>query len=266
MLTRKQLDQNFKIFLQAIESIKEKYSQSVEYNLVNQNISLIAVSKQHPFESILELYNLGQKQFGESYLQEAITKINMSHKLGLSDIIWHYIGRIQSNKTKLIAENFAWVHSVESLKIAERFNLQRPKHLDKLNILLQINIDQDLNKSGIIFEPVNNQKSNSGAIQTNELDNIITEILKLENIILRGFMCILEKSSSTDNSSDRFQQQYNSFKKLTELLRTINKNHNLNLDTLSMGMSNDYEAAIAAGSNMIRIGSALFGPRPSSTS
>lgn len=131
---------------------------------------------------------------------------------------------------------------------------------------MQINIDQDLNKSGIIFEPVNNQKSNSGAIQTNELDNIITEILKLENIILRGFMCILEKSSSTDNSSDRFQQQYNSFKKLTELLRTINKNHNLNLDTLSMGMSNDYEAAIAAGSNMIRIGSALFGPRPSSTS
>lgn len=237
-MTSKQLDKNFKKIYQLIDSYQKKYSDS------SPNIRLIAVSKTHPAEKILELYALEQKDFGESYLGEALDKINIIKKINNkpTDIIWHFIGRIQSNKTKLIAENFDWVHSVDRLKIAERLNSQRPNHLGKLKILLQINIDQDSQKAGFDYS------------KPDEIHHAISGIKSMPNLQLMGLMCILQKSED-------FQTQLGSFSRLKSLLLQINQNHHLNLDTLSMGMSNDLEAAIAAGSTMVRVGSALFGPR-----
>lgn len=247
MHARKQLDKNFKTFLQTIENTKKKYSEK-NYN-TNKEIKLIAVSKTQPIDAILELYKSGQNDFAENYLQEAISKINSIKKINDEDknnlitITWHYIGTIQSNKTKLIAENFDWVHSVDNLKIATRLSNQRPSHLERLNLLIQINIDNDPNKSGI---------------DTCMVLDLANNIKKLPNINLRGFMCILQKNSTTQ---DDFNSEYDSFNKVRLILEDLNKNHGFELDTLSMGMTNDYPAAIAAGSNMLRIGTALFGKR-----
>ncbi len=240
MTASKQLAQNFKKILQSIDSYKKKHSAT------NEKVTLIAVSKTKPVTDIIELYNLGQKDFGESYLNEGLSKITNLKNIyqqcnqTIPNIIWHFIGRIQSNKTRAIAENFEWVHSVNNIKVAQRLNDQRPANLAKLNILIQVNIDQDPNKAGII---------------ANEVLLLATQISKLQKIKLRGLMCILELSNST------FDLQYQSFCELKTIFDNLNNNHGFNLDTLSMGMSNDYEAAIAAGSNMIRIGSAIFGAR-----
>lgn len=246
-MTSKQLDKNFKSILQHIENYKQKYHSSAD------KINLIAVSKKHDINKILELYHLGQKDFGESYLQEALNKIekintinsiNKLNKKNLIQINWHYIGPVQSNKTKLIAENFNWVHSIDRIKILERLNNQRPAELPNLNILLQINIDHDPNKSGLNID---------------NIDLFINDYLNIKNnlnkINLMGLMCILDKNNNT------FNTQLESFTKLRELLNYINNKFELNMETLSIGMSNDYEAAIAAGGNMIRLGSCIFGQR-----
>ena len=192
-----------------------------------QKVTLIAVSKTKPASDLQQAIDAGQKHFGENYLQEALEKIQA---LKGQDLIWHFIGPIQSNKTTKIAENFAWVHSVDRLKIAKRLNDQRPENMEKLNILLQVNIDNETTKSGLLID---------------EIDEIIPHFENFRNISLRGFMCI----PNPDNSAQ-------SFAKMAQIL-----NKYPNLDTLSMGMSSDLELAIENGATFVRIGSDIFGKR-----
>jgi len=193
----------------------------------NQQVTLIAVSKTKPASDLQQAIDAGQQHFGENYLQEALEKID---SLKNQNLIWHFIGPIQSNKTKQITQNFDWVHSVDRLKIAKRLNDQRPESMDKLNVLLQINIDNEPTKSGVL---------------ESEIDEIITHFENFKNIALRGFMCI----PNPDNAEQSFQ-------KMAEIL----KKHP-NLDTLSMGMSSDLELAIENGATFVRIGTDVFGKR-----
>ena len=193
----------------------------------SQEVTLIAVSKTKPATDLQQAIDAGQRHFGENYLQEALEKIET---LKGQDLIWHFIGPIQSNKTKQIAENFDWVHSVDRLKIAKRLNDQRPENLEKLNVLLQVNIDNEPTKSGVLID---------------EIDALVTHFENFPNISLRGFMCIPNPNNAGQ-----------SFKKMAEILQK-----HPNLDTLSMGMSSDLELAIENGATFVRIGSDIFGKR-----
>ena len=193
----------------------------------NQHVTLIAVSKTKPASDLQQAIDAGQRHFGENYLQEALDKID---SLKNQDLIWHFIGPIQSNKTAKIAENFDWVHSIDRLKIARRLNDQRPKNLEKLNVLLQVNIDNEATKSGVL---------------EGEIEDFILHFENFQNITLRGFMCI-----PNPNNAEQ------SFKKMAEILQK-----HPNLDTLSMGMSTDLELAIENGANFVRIGTDIFGKR-----
>jgi pyridoxal phosphate enzyme (YggS family) len=201
----------------------------------SDEITLIAVSKTKPAEAIEAAAACGLQHFGENYLQEALEKIETLHEL---DLTWHFIGPIQSNKTRPIAEHFDWVHSVDRLKIAQRLSDQRPAHLGPLNICLQVNISNEDTKSGV------------SADQAPELAKAITT---LPNIRLRGVMAI-------PKPSDDPAEQAAPFEKVVTLFNTL-RHTNPELDTLSMGMSQDLEAAIAAGSTMVRIGTDIFGAR-----
>jgi pyridoxal phosphate enzyme (YggS family) len=206
-----------------------------QYGREKGGVALLAVSKTRGTAEIMELVQLGQLQFGENYLQEALPKI-----AALSDqpISWHFIGPIQSNNTRPIAENFAWVHSVERLKIAQRLNDQRPAQLPPINICIQVNVSGEQSKSGCRLD---------------ELEALASQISRLANVRLRGLMAIPE-------NSDDFEQQRKPFALLRAAMVALNqKGHHL--DTLSMGMSGDLDAAIAEGATMVRIGTALFGPR-----
>ncbi len=221
-----------------LNAVKQQIQSACE--LVNRSpetVTLLAVSKKHPAESIVRAYQLGQQHFGENYLSEALEKQAL-----LTDypIIWHYIGSIQSNKTRKIAENFAWVHSVDSLKIATRLSNQRPDNLPPINICLQINIDEEETKSG--FLPDNNK-----------LSVLAKTINDLPNVKLRGLMCI---PSPKRNKADEIK----TFSRMKELLQHLNDD-GLNLDTLSMGMSDDLESAIGCGATIVRVGTAIFGQR-----
>lgn len=212
-------------------------SQAIERARLNANrrpgsIDLLAVSKTKPAEQLRSLYSAGQRDFGENYLQEALDKIEQLADL---DICWHFIGPIQSNKTRPIAEHFHWVQSVDRVKIAQRLSGQRPSHLPPLNICIQVNISQEASKSGCL---------------PSELPNILQQCAELPNIRLRGLMAI-PKQSDTDHSA---------FADMRALLTQAQQNYP-NMDTLSMGMSNDMDHAIAQGATMIRIGTALFGAR-----
>jgi len=202
----------------------------------NHSVKLIAVSKTKPVELIHQAYLAGQTLFGESYLQEALAKID---DLKNDKIEWHFIGPIQSNKTKPIAESFSWVHSVDRLKIAKRLNEQRPEILPKLNICLQVNISGEESKSGIKPE---------------EVSDILSACLNLPRINVRGLMAIPAISSDVE-----LQRKY--FKEIRRLLEHSNQQFKINLDTLSMGMSSDLEAAILEGATHVRIGTAIFGKR-----
>ena len=193
----------------------------------NQHVTLIAVSKTKPASDLQQAIDAGQRHFGENYLQEALEKIET---LKNQDLIWHFIGPIQSNKAKQISQNFDWVHSVDRLKIAKRLNDQRPKNLEKLNVLLQVNIDNEATKSGVL---------------EGEIEDSILHFENFQNITLRGFMCI-----PNPNNAEQ------SFKKMAEILQK-----HPNLDTLSMGMSTDLELAIENGANFVRIGTDIFGKR-----
>ena len=193
----------------------------------NQQVTLIAVSKTKPAADLQQAIDAGQRHFGENYLQEALEKIKT---LKGQNLIWHFIGPIQSNKTVKIAENFSWVHSIDRLKIAKRLNDQRPENMGKLNVLLQVNIDNEPTKSGI---------------KVSEIDDMVTHFQNFQNISLRGFMCIPNPANSAS-----------SFKKMAEIL-----NKHPNLDTLSMGMSSDLEIAIENGATFVRIGTDIFGKR-----
>ena len=196
------------------------------------SIGLLAVSKTKPAAAIRQAHAAGLSDFGENYLQEALEK-----QLELNDLplIWHFIGPIQSNKTKPIAEHFAWVHSVDRLKVAERLSAQRPTHLPALNICLQVNVSGEASKSGCTPEA---------------LPALAQAVSKLPNLKLRGLMAIPEPTEDP-------AEQRAAFARLKELQNRLN----LDLDTLSMGMSHDLEAAIGEGATWVRIGTALFGAR-----
>lgn len=205
-------------------------AQAVQRN--ENSIHLLAVSKTKPAQALREAYAAGIRDFGENYLQEALGK-----QLELADLplSWHFIGPIQSNKTRAIAENFAWVHSVDRLKIAQRLSEQRPADLPPLNICIQVNVSGEASKSGC--EPA-------------DLPALAQAINALPRLKLRGLMAIPEPTE------DRVAQDA-----AFAAVRTLQESLNLALDTLSMGMSHDLESAIAQGATWVRIGTALFGAR-----
>ena len=196
------------------------------------SIHLLAVSKTKPAQAVREAYAAGMCDFGENYLQEALGKQAELNDLPLS---WHFIGPIQSNKTRAIAENFAWVHSVDRLKIAQRLSEQRPADLPPLNICIQVNVSGEASKSGCT--PA-------------DLPALAAAISALPRLKLRGLMAIPEPTE------DRAEQDA-AFATVRDLQASLN----LGLDTLSMGMSHDLESAIAQGATWVRIGTALFGAR-----
>ena len=202
-----------------------------------EDVSLLAVSKRHSVEKIIGLNKLGVFAFGENHLQEALQKQRELPDLNLE---WHFIGNVQSNKTRAIAENFQWVQSVDRHKILERLSAQRPAHLEPINVCLQVNIDLEPQKAGANPE---------------EILQLAEHADGLDNIKLRGLMAI--PKVTTD-----LMQQHESFRRVKVLFEML-KNEGYDIDTISMGMSSDLEAAISEGSNMVRIGTDLFGKRQS---
>ena len=200
-----------------------------------QAVTLCAVSKAQPATAIRAAYDAGQTVFGENYLQEALQK---QAELEDCAIAWHFIGPIQSNKTQPIARHFDWVHSVDRLKIAQRLSDARPSDLPPLNICLQVNISEEASKSGA-----------SGQ----ELLELALNIKQLPHLQLRGLMAIPAPCSN-------FEQQRDQFRQVRALFDHLNS-HGLQLDTLSIGMSGDFAAAIAEGATLVRIGTAIFGAR-----
>ena len=198
-------------------------------------VHLLAVSKTMPAQAVRDAYAAGQVAFGENYIQEGVDKIASLADLPLE---WHCIGPIQSNKTKLVAENFAWVHSIDRLKIAERLSAQRPANLPALQICLQVNVDGGSNKSGVT--PV-------------ELLALAQAVAQLPRLQLRGIMTIPEPAENEAAARAVHRQAKDLFDGL--------KAAGLNLDTLSMGMTGDLEAAVAEGSTCVRVGTAIFGQR-----
>ena len=198
-------------------------------------VSLLAVSKTMPAQAVRDAFAAGQLAFGENYIQEGVDKIASLADLPL---VWHCIGPIQSNKTKLVAENFAWVHSIDRLKIAERLSAQRPANLPALQICLQVNVDGGSNKSGVA--PA-------------DLLALAQAVAQLPNLQLRGIMTIPEPAENEAAARSVHRQA----KALFDSLNAAG----LKLDTLSMGMTGDLEAAIAEGSTCVRVGTAIFGHR-----
>ena len=199
-------------------------------------VQLIAVSKTRSADEVRIAHTCGLDQFGENYLQEALAKIEALRDLPLS---WHFIGPIQSNKTADIARHFAWVHSVDRLKIGQRLNTQRPDGLPPLNICIQVNIDDEPSKAGVSLA---------------ELPALAAALTALPKLALRGLMAI-----PTPDQPE--QDTRASFARLRQALAALNR-QGFNLDTLSMGMSNDLECAVGEGATFIRIGTAIFGSRP----
>jgi pyridoxal phosphate enzyme (YggS family) len=198
-------------------------------------VSLLAVSKTFGADAVREAQAAGQTDFGENYLQEAVDKMGV---LGDLPLVWHCIGPIQANKTRLVAEHFDWAHSVDRLKIAQRLSDQRPDHLPPLQVCLQVNIDGGPNKSGVAPD---------------EALALAREVTRLPRLVLRGLMTIPEPAPDFAAAVAVHQKA----RALFEQLRT----EGLPLDTLSMGMTGDLEAAIHAGSTMVRVGTAIFGGR-----
>ncbi|MDP3537044.1 MAG: YggS family pyridoxal phosphate-dependent enzyme [Halomonas sp.] len=200
--------------------------------------ALLAVSKTKPASLIRQAWQLGQREFGENYLQEALEK--QAELADLDDIVWHFIGPLQSNKTRSVAENFAWMHSVERLKIAKRLSEQRPEHLAPLNICLQVNISREASKSGVMPE---------------EVAALAHEVAALPRLQLRGLMAIPAPADSLSAQRAPFAELR---QHLIELQSALPETP---LDTLSMGMSDDLEAAILEGATLVRLGTAIFGAR-----
>ncbi|MCL4108378.1 UNVERIFIED_CONTAM: hypothetical protein GTU68_065406 [Idotea baltica] len=215
--------------LQIIGANIEQYL--AKYKYPKASVQLLAVSKRHPSDKIKEAYEAGQRAFGENYVQELLDKKSQLHDLNIE---WHFIGPLQSNKTKKIADTADWVHAVDRLKIAQRLSEQRSETLAPLSICLQINISAEGSKSGI---------------KPNELIDLALQIVELPNLRLRGLMAIPAPEDDFEKQQKSLQQTFKFKGIATEL------------DTLSMGMSNDMEAAIAEGATIVRIGTAIFGQR-----
>ena len=222
---------NIKSIRAQIRKIAQKYARQPD------SVQLLAVSKTRPIEDVQAAFAENQHHFGENYLQDALSKIE---NISESSIEWHFIGPIQSNKTRQIAENFNWVHTIDRFKIAQRLNDQRSPAQKPLNLCIQVNVSGESSKSGIHIE---------------DTLTLAKDISLLPNIHLRGLMTI-------PAATNDFELQRQPFRLLHELKDEI-QSQGIELDTLSMGMSNDMEAAIAEGSTIVRIGTAIFGARKS---
>jgi PLP dependent protein len=216
-----------------LQKVTERIAKAIiESGRKPQTVRLIAVSKTQPADAIRQAYHAGQRLFGENYLQEALDKqVQLSD---LTDMEWHFIGPVQSNKTRPIAENFSWVHTIDRLKIAQRLSEQRPLHLPPLNVCIQINIDDESTKSGISLQ---------------ELPELVAAVQSLPGLQLRGLMAIPAAGNNPD-------QQHVAFRKMADV-----KNQYDFMDTLSMGMSGDLEIAIEEGATLVRVGTDIFGAR-----
>jgi pyridoxal phosphate enzyme (YggS family) len=208
------------------------------------HVRLLAVSKTFGAASVQEAWNAGQRAFGENYVQEAIAKIETLAPIR-SNLEWHLIGPLQSNKTAVVAENFDWVQTIDRFKIAQRLNEQRPAHLPPLNVCIQVNVDGGHTKSGL-----------DCTTSLQALLDMARQIGGLGRIVLRGLLAIPEPESDKARQQAVFAKVKAAFDFLNQSLNADRK-----LDTLSMGMSADFESAIAAGSTMVRIGSGIFGER-----
>jgi hypothetical protein len=232
------IQQNLEHITSQIENAQQKCGRP------RSSVQLLAVSKTKPVEAILEAAQAGQRAFGENYVQEGCDKVQFfaEHHPEL-DLEWHFIGPLQSNKTRLIAEHFDWMHTIDRAKIAQRLNEQRPAHLPPLQVLIQVNTSGESSKSGI---------------RENDLFTLAELISGLPNLTLRGLMSIPE------NVPD-YPSQLAAFRQLAALKDRLAEKYD-GIDTLSMGMSGDMEAAIEAGSTIVRIGTAIFGQRDYSRS
>jgi PLP dependent protein len=203
----------------------------------SSEVALLAVSKLQSTDKIRHVYAAGQRAFGENYAQEALAKV---HELSeLSDIEWHLIGSLQSNKTREVAETMHWVHSVDRLKIAERLSAQRPRAMPPLNVCVQFNISGEASKSGASFA---------------EADELIDAVTRLPNLTLRGVMGVPEPGIGESKTREQFLA-------LREVFERAKSKHP-SVDTFSIGMSDDLDIAIECGSTMVRVGTAVFGARP----
>ena len=214
---------------ESIHKLEQKYGRD------EASVRLLAVSKTRSSQEILEIAREGQKHFGENYQQEALLKIN---DLRDEDICWHFIGPLQSNKAKGVAENFDWIHSLDRLKLAQKLSRLRPASMSPLNTCIQVNISEESSKSGI---------------DAGQLFDFAAKVAELRGISLRGLMALPAPVKD-------FESQRKQFSRLHELYKELCKQGH-QLDTLSMGTTSDMEAAIAEGSTMVRIGTAIFGPR-----
>jgi pyridoxal phosphate enzyme (YggS family) len=215
-----------------LAKIVERVARASERAPSPKSVTIVAVSKAQPAHAIMTAFHAGQRHFGESYVQEAAQKMS---ELAALPITWHFIGRIQANKTRPVAERFHWVHTIDRAEIAARLNAQRPELAAPLNVLIQVNQAREPQKAGV--EP--------GAVR-----ELARSILSLPRLKLRGLMTVPPAGES------------HWFGELAELASELGR-EGIELDTLSMGMSTDFEAAVAAGSNCVRIGTAIFGSRPS---
>ena len=222
------ISENLSRIQQQIEQISAEYQR--------ENVRLLAVSKTKPVQAIEEAIRADQCAFGENYVQEGVEKI--AYFSGNKSLEWHFIGPLQSNKSRLVAEHFDWIQTVDRFKIAERLNDQRPEHLLPLNVLIQINISDESSKSGI---------------QPEEMFSLAEKISQFPRLKLRGLMAIPKPESEPEQQKIALRKMKDLFNRLKQRFESV--------DTLSMGMSDDMASAIECGSTMVRIGTAIFGAR-----
>lgn len=223
-----------------LNQVREQIQQAeIKYGRTPGSVNLVAVSKRHPLSAISEAVEAGQLDFGENFVQESLEKIT---SLGNRSLKWHFIGHLQSNKSNEVAHHFDWVHTIDREKIARRLSGQRPEAMKPMNICIQVNLDQEPNKSGVTPE---------------EVPDLAERIAGLPRLRLRGLMAL-------PAANTLFQQQRLTFARLRELNQNL-ADRGIITDTLSMGMTSDLEAAIAEGATHVRVGTAIFGPRPPKT-
>ena len=235
-LARHNSNQNVTTIADNIERLSDRLQRfERQYERSAASVKLLAVSKRHSVESIIAANKAGIEDFGENYLQEALDKIQHLSSIRVN---WHFIGPVQANKTKAIAENFQWVHSIDRLKIARRLSDQREPSAAKLNVCVQVKLSQETSKSGV---------------EIGEAEALCDSLQALPNLQLRGLMAIPAAEPDSDSQRIAFRALAKEYSRLKPCYAQF--------DTLSMGMSNDFEAAIAEGSTLIRIGTGIFGPR-----
>ncbi len=224
------ISENFRGVCDRVRELEHRYRRPAG------SVTVLAVSKTHPAECIEQARNAGARHFGENYAQEGIDKIRA---LARTDMTWHFIGPVQSNKTRDIARHFDWLQSLDRIKIARRLSEQRPAELGPLDVCVQVNLSGEASKSGVLLD---------------EAESLCRHTAELPGLRLRGLMAI-------PAPADTMEAQRAAFRPLAQLYRELTE-HFPAFDTLSMGMSADHEAAIAEGSTMVRMGTAIFGPRP----